>query len=269
MRLEVGGSIMPTMAEFASPPAGPARVAIWPLVAGSYRGALGQVRLAAALGWFWLAAAWLLSFAMSLLVATEEGRLLGEVLSMPLIIGFAVAWHRATLIGEAPKGWFKARFGARELRYTAMIVLLMLLFFGVLLLAALIYLEIAGQGRAADLPWGIAAAGLIGLFFATRFILVFPSIALGDRRVGLRRSWQLTRGHGAALFAGFCGACLPLALLKYVVLGAVYLATHGHGLAGQLLQAALLPPLFLALDFAGTAACVGFMSCAYRAFTSR
>jgi hypothetical protein len=257
------------MTESVSPPAGSTRVAIWPLVVDSYRGVLGQGRVVAAVGSFWLTAAWLLSLAMSLLVASDEGRLLGEALSIPLVIGFAVAWHRATLIGEAPKGWLKARFGARELRYTATIVLFMLLVFGVLLLGALLYLQVAGQGRAADLPWGIAAAGLAGLFFATRFILVFPSIAIGDGRVGLRRSWQLTRGHGAALFAGLCGACLPLALLKYAVLGAVYAVTVGQGLAGQLLQAALLPPLFLALDFAGTAACVGFMSYAYRAFTCR
>jgi hypothetical protein len=260
---------MPTTTESASPPTGLARVAIWPLVADSYRAVLRQGRLVAALGWFWLAAAWLLSLAVSLLVASDEGRLLGEALTIPLIIGFAVAWHRATLIGEAPKGWLKARFGTRELRYMAMIVVFILLGFGLLLLGALLYLQVAGEGRAGDLPWLIAAAGLIGFFFATRFILVLPAIALGHRQVGLRRSWQLTRGHGAALFAGFCAACLPLALLKYAVLGAVYVLTRGHGLAGQLLQGALLLPLFLALDFAGTAACVGFMSYAYRAFAPR
>src|SRR5262249_42884824 len=192
-----------------------------------------------------------------------------ELLGIPLIIAFAVAWHRATLIGEAPQGWMKARFGGRELRYAGMILLFMLLVFGLLLLGALLYLAVAGAGRAGDLPWGMPALGLISLFFASRFILVFPAIALGDRRLGLRQSWRLTRGHGAALFARLCRACLPLALLKYALLGAVYLLTRGQGPVGQLLQLLLIAPLFLVLDFAGTAACVGFMSQAYRALAAR
>jgi hypothetical protein len=263
------GEPRPTM---TSPPL--SAIAVRSLVRESYRFVFGHLRLLLRLGWVWLLLAWLLGAALEWLMNAESGRNLAELVALPLLVAFAVAWHRASLIsGHAGKGEV-AGFGRREFRYLGMllgllaILLLFLIFGGVLYLLAS-----SGSAQAAatgpTMRWLIGGLLLAGLFFGVRFILVFPAIAVGDQEISLKRSWQLTRGNGSRLFLAFLATCLPLMLLKYaVVLSAGYALVggpSGHGFS----ELAILMPLFLVLDFLNTAAAVGFMSQAYRAFTGR
>ncbi|MEA2780217.1 MAG: hypothetical protein QOK29_1761 [Rhodospirillaceae bacterium] len=243
------------------------RVAVWPLVAESYRSVFHRPTLFLRLGWCWLASAWLLGLALDLLLADNRGRLIGQFLTVPLLIAFAVAWHRITLSREAPKELQASRFGSRELRYFAAMVIFMSLVFGVLVLGGLLYELLAGGAKLRDLQWVIGILAPIGSLFATRFVLVLPAIAIGDRTTSLVRSWRLTRGHTLPLFAGLCAACVPMMLFKYAIVGGMYLLLGSVAADYSLLRFVLVIPLFLFFDLAGTAASVSFLSHAYRAFT--
>jgi hypothetical protein len=243
------------------------RVAIWPLVAESYRTVFQQARLFVRLGWFWLAMGWLLGLAIELLLSSARHQLIGNLVALPLLIAFAVAWHRATLTADLPAGWRVARFGGRELRYLGTVAVFMGVFFGVLVLGGAGYALLAGGTDMRGLQWVIGIFVLIGIFFASRFILVFPAVAIGDRDMNLARSWRLTRGHAISLFAGLCATCVPLMLFKYAVIGGIYVLAGGIEGSASVIRLILVIPLFLCLDLLGTAASVGFMSYAYEAFT--
>jgi hypothetical protein len=256
----------------SSPP--PLAIAVRPLVWDSYRFVFGHLPLLLRLGWVWLLLAWLLGAALEWSMNVESGRNLAELVALPLLVAFAVAWHRASLIVEPARRGEVARFGRRELRYLRMLLGLLTALLLILILAGVLYLLASGgpaEAAAAGpvLRWLMGGLLLAGLFFGVRFILVFPAIAVGDREISLRRSWQLTRGNGWRLFLAFLATCLPLMLLKYaVVVSAGYALvgkSSGHGFS----ELAVLMPLFLVLDFLNTAAAVGFMSQAYQAFTGR
>ena len=250
-----------------------AAIAAWPLVRDSYRFVFRHIPLLVRLGWTWLLFAWLIGAGLELLLTVERGRLYGQLLAVPLLVAFAVAWHRASLIGARLDNGRVARFGRAELRYLGILLGLLALFVFVLVLLGIVWLLLQGSWTAAApispyLVTFLAALGLLLLFFGLRFVLVFPAIAIGDLEIGLRRSWQLTRGNGWPLFLGFIASCLPLTAAKYAIiagLGGVLLA-GGHG---DLPELAVLMPLFLILDFLNTAAAVAFLSRAYAAFTGR
>jgi len=248
-------------------------IAAWPLVRGSYGFVFRHIPLLIRLGWVWLLLAWLVGAVLELLLTAERGRLLGELLAVPLLVAFAVAWHRASLLGPGLRGNGAPRLGGAELRYFGILLGLFALFLLVLMLAGIVWLLVQGSWtEGAPLsPYLVLLLALLGLgllFFGLRFVLVFPAIAIGDRQVGLRRSWQLTRGHGLSLFVGFVASCLPLTVLKYAIVAAAGGVLTGEGPGGGLPELAILMPLFLVLDFANTAAAVAFLSRAYEAFTS-
>ena len=255
-----------------SPP--PSAIAIRPLIRDSYRFVFGHLPLLLRLGWVWLLLAWLLGAALERLLRAESGRNLAELVALPLLVAFAVAWHRASLVANNTGRHEVGRFGRRELRYLGVLLGLLATLLLILVVGGILYLlasggpaEVAAAGPV--LRWLIGGLLLAGLFFGVRFILVFPAIAIGDREVSLRRSWQLTRGNSLRLFVAFLATCLPLMLLKYaVVISAGYALVSGSSSQG-FSELAILMPLFLALDFLNTAATVGFMSQAYRVFTGR
>lgn len=255
-----------------SPP--PSAIAVRPLVRDSYRFVFGHLPLLLRLGWVWLLLAWLLGAELEWLMNVERGRSLAELVALPLLVAFAVAWHRASLIGDTARRGEVPRLGRRELRYLGTLLGLLAAFLLFLILAGALYVlvsgapaEIAAAGPA--LRWLIGGLLLAGLFLGVRLILVFPAIAVGDREITLRRSWQLTRGNGWRLFIAFLASCLPLMLLKYAVVLSAGYALSGMASGHKLSELAVLMPLFLVLDFLNTAAAVGFMSRAYEAFTGK
>lgn len=248
-------------------------IAVWPLVRDSYRFVFRHIPLLVRLGWPWLLLAWLIGAGLELLLAAERGRIYGQLLAVPLLVAFAVAWHRASLLGARLNKGPAASFGRTELRYLGILLGLLALFLLALILLGIVWLLLQGSWTAGGplSPYLIAllaAFGLLLLFFGLRFVLVFPAIAIGDRETGLRRSWQLTRGNGWPLFLGFIASCLPLTAAKYAMIAGLgrVIVTEGRG---GLPELALLMPLFLVLDFVNTAAAVAFLSQAYAAFTGR
>ncbi len=110
---------------------------------------------------------------------------LGALLTETLIAG---AFYRAVMRG-GPPGFFHLRIGPDELRL-----------FVVGLVGLLIFLVLSAVtmavGAAAGVLWGLAAAvaalGAASLLLA-RFYLAGP-IVIAERRIGLGRSWRMTRG---------------------------------------------------------------------------
>ena len=170
--------------------------------------------------------------------------------------GFAVAWHRRRLLGEARPFGENLRFGRAELRYSAYGTLCFLVpalpaaALGLLLMAAL--------------PPVFAAAALAGavvaiVFYgaASRLMLALPSIAVDEGAPYMARAWQRTRGNTLRLFFGMLACALPLLLVAAAIDA---LARRGPEAApfAIVVEAALLFINFLAL-----AVCVGFLSSAY------
>ena len=244
----------------------PKDLAVGVLVGQSYRYVARHLGLFLRIGWFWFALSSALGALILRVVASAPGRYAAELIDIPLVIAFAVAWHRATLAGEVPGGLIGGRFGGREARYAGWLVLLMLAAFAVLVLGAVAAYLAVGEGAGTTQMAAMAILLVILVFTATRLILLFPAVALGDPRAGLAWSWRLTRGHGVALFLGFCAVSLPLLLVKYALMlgGAILLPTDVAGAAPFLLQ-----PVYRIFDFANLAVSVAFMSFAYKSFTTR
>jgi hypothetical protein len=242
------------------------KIAVWPLVGQSYRFLLEHLGLFLRIGWFWFALTLVLGSILGRLVSGGPARYAAQLCDIPLVIAFAVAWHRATLIGEVPRGWVGGHLGARELRYAGWLVLLMLASFSVMVLgAAATYLAGATEGMTQIAILLLLIVGL--LFVASRFILLFPAVALGDGNAGLVWSWRLTRGHAFALFFGIAAVSLPLLLVKSGILLAAEIFLPA--MAGDVAEVAWLLPLERMLDFANMAISIAFMSYAYAVFTRR
>jgi len=244
------------------------RVALRPLVGRSYLYVASHAVLFLQIGWFWFALTVVLGAAVSWAGPRGPMRYIGEFIDIPPLIAFAVAWHRATLLGERPRGAIGGRLGGREARYMGWVLLLMLAAFLVMVLGA-ISLDLL-LGSAADDMLQIDVILLLlfaVIFLATRFILLLPGVALGDPRAGLGWSWRLTRGHGFRLFLAFCTVSLPLLVLKYALIFALGLPLGEAPPAGDASATLLLEAALRLIDFVNMAVSVAFMSFAYRAFT--
>jgi hypothetical protein len=234
-------------------------IEIWPLVARSYAYVLQHLGLFWRIGWFWFALTLIVGMAAGQFLTTELQRNAAQLLDLPLVIAFAVAWHRATLLEEVPTGWIGGHLGWREAHYAGWVLLLIFAAFAVIMLGTL-----GSYALTRDVTSGAEIAVVLALLIivilvATRFILLLPAVALGDRNASLRWSWRLTRGHSLALFAAFCLVSVPILVLKYGVVFAVQ--SSGRGLA--------LLPVYQILDFANMAVSIAFMSFAYESFTRK
>lgn len=133
------------------------------------------------------------------------------------IYSIAVGWHRALLLGEQP-GWINFRVGRRELGYLGYTLLVALLaafpmLIGFLVVGALT--SFSGDSRE-TLGLGLIAVGAAGvvvmLLLMGRLQLVLPGTAVGDRRVAIRQSFDLTRGNSWRILGGF----LLIALVQVI-----------------------------------------------------
>ena len=128
------------------------------------------------------------------------------LLYVAAIYAIAVGWHRALLLGERPS-WFSLSFGLRELKYIGYAILIgivsVLLFaFGVLIFSTVS----VGAGGAATFVFlfGALLGGFVLMFVIIgRLFLVLPGTAVGDRRVSLAESINLTKGNTWRIAGGF------------------------------------------------------------------
>ena len=180
----------------ATPPSGPvARLLVFQTVADAYRFTLqriGQVLTAAIVPF---------GISMSLVVLNVgTGGTLSNftgLLDFFAYAVFAVAWHRALLVGEAPS--LIPRLGYRQLRFWLMSLLIPLILLGVVVVPAVGLGYLAG-GQASAAGLFLLPVVLCGLYVAARFSFVFPASAV-DERFGLGASWRTTAGNAWRLIA--------------------------------------------------------------------
>jgi hypothetical protein len=242
---------------------------IWPLVGRSYRYLLQHLGLFWRIGWFWFALTLVLGMIAGKFLTAGVQRYSTELLDLPLVIAFAVAWHRATLLGEAPTGWIGGQLGKREARYAGWVLLLMIVAFVVMVLGIAASYAVTGEVAGGAQIAVVLALLFLVILVATRFVLLLPAVALGDRNASLRWSWRLTKGHSLGLFLAFCSVSLPLLLLKYGLVVALRSFGTGQTLGVELSKGLALLPVYQILDFANMAVSIAFMSFAYEAFTRK
>lgn len=167
----------------------------------------------------------------------------------------AIAWHRACLLDEVPP---LVRLGKLEFRYFGYTLLLGVGLYALfLLIGFLISFLIAsfGSGDVLGITYLILALMSVIMFLAFgRFSLVFPGIAVRDRRMGFKTSWQATKDNSWRILGGFLLCVLP----SFVI-----------SLIGSLLTSISLPlviymPIIMVLQLLSGAFLLSFMSICYQ-----
>lgn len=140
-----------------------------------------------------------------------------KILYVVTFSGVAVMWFRNYFLAETSP---KMRFGIIELR--------VILYFGTFMIILSIVMLIVGiyargiTQNNAIFGMNFIITGFILLFIAARFLLMFPSIAVGDKRMNLKMSWRITKGNGWPLYGGvllLIIICVPIFILKYFLNG--------------------------------------------------
>lgn len=202
-------------------------------------------------------------------------------------VAFAVAWHRAVLLGEAAGAPLRAaRFQWREMRFLMYSIVIALLAIGVFVVAALIVgglvvLMIAGGKLFSDFESGpaigaavaaVLVAAIAILPFLARFSLGLPAIAVEEPEGVFGRSWHRGWRNGWRLIWGPFVCSLPLAIVSGIFQGAQLLSIllAGAGDAWRAVGLVLLLIFYLlgtTAHFFAIALAVSFLSLAYRQLT--
>lgn len=129
----------------------------------------------------------------------------------------AIVWHRAYLLGEMQP---KISFGADEIYFILYFAGLTVMLFG---------FSIAAGGVIVGFDVSRVKFGLVIIIsclvlfsFATRFLMIFPGVAVGDKRMNPKTSWQITQGNGLDLYGGLLLIMLvsiPIFILKIYIAG--------------------------------------------------
>ena len=123
------------------------------------------------------------------------------------LYSIAVGWHRALLLGEQP-GWINFNAGRREAGYLGYMLLIALLsslpmMTGFLIAGALSLSSGVSRGMLVFMATFVGLAGfVIMLLIMGRLQLVLPGVAVGDRRISIRQSLDLTRGNSWRILGG-------------------------------------------------------------------
>ena len=146
---------------------------------------------------------------------------MGSLIAGLAVLACTVKWQRHAILGEPLRG--TAPLNGRVGRYALWSVALSLL-------CAVPAICAAGLGFATDLishgsdaavPFAASPAGLallvagvlLSFFLLARLIAFLPGISVGDGSLGLRRTWQLSRGQGLRLLAVLALLALAVGLL--------------------------------------------------------
>jgi hypothetical protein len=174
---------------------------------------------------------------------------------------FAVAWHRALLLGPEATAADRLRIGPREWRFVGYSLAIPLLVGVPVGIVASLGSFIAGAALAPAVvgPAIDAAAVLAGTVIAMRLALVLPAVAIDEPGASLVQAWQRSRGNAWRLAAGWllCLAVFAPAVFLYVLLATSVAA-------GSLALELLLGLGLLALEFLEFAVAVAFLSLAYQ-----
>jgi hypothetical protein len=252
---------------------------LFAIIASAYRDVLMNLDLFARVAALWLMPPLGISMLARALVPRPQGAS-GEAIVIPLEIALlgllailvwilalnaiAVFWQRRLLLGEQPTV-LMAPVTGRVLRYMAMIMAVTIVVVILLNLLAYVLATLlagpAGVGQQqVNMPLHRLLVWIVLAFVLARIHLVLPAIAIGDRTMGIGRSWRLTTGYGVYVLLGILGTAVPLnlaAILLQLLLGTL---GAGFGLVGFALATLI--------EYAQAAVLAAFLALSYRFFTT-
>lgn len=165
-----------------------------------------------------------------------------ELVMMLLLVMMSVGITKEVLgVREGPR-FVYFRFGADELRLLAGFVIVVLILFVALVLASVVAAVVgiaAMHGAAQQNP--SAMAGLVGpimlvlyliaLYFVVRFSFFLPAVVVAEKRIGLGRAWELSKGNFWRIFAIGLLIWIPIIVVEVVLLGVILGPSISDGLA--------------------------------------
>lgn len=193
------------------------------------------------------------------------------LLSVPFYISFAIAWHRAILLGEGDVRSVLdiGRRGMRYFLYSLLVALLSLPILAITtgdlaLITAIAGTESSGPAAATAV---FALAALVGVYWigaaiSARLALVFPAIAVDAPAAPLRRAWSYGRGNSFLLGYGQFVCFAPFAAIWVV-------GTLAGGAGASPMAEILMLLVSQIVTFVGAAVSLAFTTLAYRQLAPR
>jgi hypothetical protein len=172
----------------------------------------------------------------------------------------AVYWNRNILLRKIRAPSLPVRFDEplwRYVGYVAVVWLITVIFSVTVGLVVYGVIVLVGGLNEVVPVLIIAAATVAGIAVGSRISLVLPAAAVGNREIGIQRSWQITRGNtwrliglvlmllvGATITGVLIG--LPLGFLGGVIRGVSGVSSEGFILAAQLVSGWIMIVISLA-----------------------
>lgn len=181
------------------------------------------------------------------------------VLGVIAYYSIAIAWHRACLLDEVPP---LARLGALEFKYFGYTILLVfvlsLLSFIISFVVSLGISLLADGSSGQNTELGVFIL-IIGISFGSfllfgRFSLVFPGIAVRDRRMNFRTSWAATVNNTWRILGGTILCVIPSLVITLII----------SLLASLSLPLVIILPISMVLQLLSGAFLLSFMSICYQ-----
>lgn len=189
------------------------------------------------------------------------GSLINWVHLLMILVGIvayysiAIAWHRACLLDEVPP---LVRLGKLEFKYFGYTILLGLalyiIFVVIGVVIGFILAMLSGDASMAAIYPVIGLLSILLMLAFGRFTLVFPGIAVRDRRMSFRTSWAATKGNSWRILGGTILCILPALVISLIA---------------SLISAVSLPlvislPIIMILQLLSGAFLLSFMSICYQ-----
>ena len=160
---------------------------------------------------------------------------------LEIVAGMAVsvAFSRAIILKEK-RHWKQISLGLRELKYLGYsLFILALLILSILFAGMLTALLFGTDMKAASMAMRPNAllfyfiVVIIASIYSSRFSLILPAVAVDDKELNLKKSFQISTGNSIKIFAGIILSTLPTMLLLFF-LGTAMNALQIEGIIAQI-----------------------------------
>lgn len=140
---------------------------------------------------------------------------LDKIVRVIIYASIAVAILRSYLQDKAPPLIRLGKIEARMIKYLTLYIAILV---GIDA-AVYAYYDVASMENFRAGIFTVFAPAIL-LFMIARFLMVFPSIALGDASMSLKKSWLITRKNSWRLYGGLLLVLLsssPLSIVKFII----------------------------------------------------
>jgi hypothetical protein len=164
---------------------------------------------------------------------------IGMIVFGVLIIAQIAGITKEALGLRTGNAWLQFPFGAATWRllgaYILYFIVMIVLYIGVFVVSLLfagIFAGVTGAGaggtRGAIAGLGIAAVVFVlfvfcaFIYIATRLSFLLAPVVIAENKISLFRSWELSKGNFWRIFVVFLAIVVPLFVLEFAILGAIY-----------------------------------------------